>query len=220
VTAEEALSDLPALDPGHARGDKVVRVQRDQGVRYCRGRPSTFACDMRNWPGFSSNGLVLNHVTRRLTERDYRVFKLMKPGDDYPAALEIARRLFKAKLARLAKSGERNVPRTRALHRLKREYVPPYDETKFANKWRKMESDQPARTLMAHLGKDTYSHIHFDSEQRRTISVREAARLQSFPDGFEFASTLNPSFKQIGNSVPPLLAFALARHLMRLMGRT
>ena len=52
---------------------------------------------------------------------------------------------------------------------------------------------------MAHLGKDSYSHIHYDSDQARTISVREAARLQSFPDGFSFCGTMNPAFRQIGN---------------------
>ncbi|WP_143296069.1 DNA cytosine methyltransferase, partial [Burkholderia pseudomallei] len=70
-------------------------------------------------------------------------------------------------------------------------------------------------TLMAHLGKDSYSHIHYDSRQARTISVREAARLQSFPDGFRFAGTMNPAFRQIGNAVPPLLAKALAAQMMQ-----
>jgi DNA (cytosine-5)-methyltransferase 1 len=67
---------------------------------------------------------------------------------------------------------------------------------------------------MAHLGKDSYSHIHYDSEQARTISVREAARLQSFPDGFAFCGTMNPAFRQIGNAVPPLMALALAKQIM------
>lgn len=69
----------------------------------------------------------------------------------------------------------------------------------------------PARTLMAHLGKDGYSHIHYDSGQARTITVREAAQLQSSPDRFEFCGTINPAFRQIGNAVAPLVALALAR---------
>jgi DNA (cytosine-5)-methyltransferase 1 len=88
--------------------------------------------------------------------------------------------------------------------------VPPYDAGKFPNKWRKMEPDRPARTLLAHLGKDGYSHIHYDSQQARPISVREAARLQSFPDGFVFSGTMNPAFRQIGNAVPPLLSWRIA----------
>jgi len=78
-----------------------------------------------------------------------------------------------------------------------------------------MESDKPARTLMAHLGKDGYSHIHYDSTQARTISVREAARLQSFPDGFIFSGTMNPAFRQIGNAVPPLMAKALGETIIK-----
>ena len=82
-----------------------------------------------------------------------------------------------------------------------------------------MEADQPARTLLAHLGKDSYTHIHYDSTQARTISVREAARLQSFPDGFVFCGTMNPAFRQIGNAVPPLLAKAVAATVLSQLTR-
>ena len=104
--------------------------------------------------------------------------------------------------------------RLMSFHSLKHRFVPPYIPDKFPNKWRKMEADAPARTLMAHLGKDTYSHIHFDSQQARTITVREAARLQSFPDSFRFVGSMNPAFKQIGNAVPPLLAWRLGDALL------
>ena len=73
-----------------------------------------------------------------------------------------------------------------------------------------MGADEPACTLMKHLKHDSYSHIHFDDRQARTISVREAARLQSFPDSFHFDDQLNEPFAQIGNAVPPLLSFAIA----------
>jgi len=63
------------------------------------------------------------------------------------------------------------------------------------------------------LAKDSYSHIHYDDEQGRMISVREAARLQSFPDAFRFAGNMGDCFRQIGNAVPPLLAAALADHV-------
>jgi DNA (cytosine-5)-methyltransferase 1 len=92
--------------------------------------------------------------------------------------------------------------------------VPPYDPTKFPNRWWKLGANSPVRTLTAHIGKDTYTHIHYDSEQARVITVREAARLQSFPDGFKFAGTMNPAFRQIGNAVPPLLARAIARCML------
>ena len=67
---------------------------------------------------------------------------------------------------------------------------------------------------MAHLGKDTYSHIHYRRDEARTISVREAARLQSFPDGFRFYGSLNARYRQIGNAVPPLMAWRLGQQLI------
>jgi DNA (cytosine-5)-methyltransferase 1 len=135
----------------------------------------------------------------------------MRAGDQYPQAFLHAQDLFHEELERRAAAGRPVREGTADYEMLRRSYVPPYDPGKFPNKWRKMERDQPARTQMAHLGKDSYSHIHYDSEQARTISVREAARLHSFPDGFVFAGTMNPAFRQIGNAVPPLLAYALAK---------
>ena len=64
--------------------------------------------------------------------------------------------------------------------------------------------------VTAHLSRDTYSHIHYDSRQARAITVREAARIQSFPDGFEFQGNRGEQFQQIGNAVPPLLSRAIA----------
>jgi DNA (cytosine-5)-methyltransferase 1 len=122
--------------------------------------------------------------------------------------------MFSEELARLSKKGRAPTEGSDAWDDLWDRYVPPYDVGKFPNKWRKMEPDLPARTLMAHLGKDSYSHIHYDSAQARTISVREAARLQSFPDGFVFRGTMNPAFRQIGNAVPPLLGKAIAGEMM------
>ena len=138
----------------------------------------------------------------------------MEPGDQYPQAKALAKRMFLEKVEMARQRGE-EVPEGGDLwNALYDSIVPPYDETKFPNKWRKMEPDMPARTLMAHLGKDGYSHIHHDSSQARTISVREAARLQSFPDGFVFRGTMNPAFRQIGNAVPPLMVKPVAQTML------
>jgi DNA (cytosine-5)-methyltransferase 1 len=75
--------------------------------------------------------------------------------------------------------------------------------------------DQPARTIIAHLVKDGNQFIHPDPAQGRTITVREAARLQSFPDDFEFAGSRGEQFRQIGNAVPPLFAEALAHSMLQ-----
>ena len=77
--------------------------------------------------------------------------------------------------------------------------------------------DAPARTIIAHLCKDGNQFIHPDYTQGRSISVREAARLQSFPDDFRFCGAMTQQFKQIGNAVPPLFAFRIASALKKIL---
>ena len=83
-----------------------------------------------------------------------------------------------------------------------------YNDYSFNDKWRRLPLDKPSWTVTSHLSKDGYMFIH--PKQNRTISVREAARLQSFPDRFVFEGSRSAQFKQIGNAVPPLLAKAIA----------
>lgn len=215
VVAEEAMGDLPKLTL-HLEG-KLSRGARrfTELMPYDNRRKlSSYAKSMKNWPGFSNSKGIYDHLIRYLP-RDYPIFRRMNHGDQYPEAHQHALNMFSEKLGEMKDQGKEIVEGSSEYESLKKKIVPPYDPGKFPNKWRKMEPDQPSRTLMAHLGKDSYSHIHYDCDQARTISVREAARLQSFPDGFVFSGTMNPAFKQIGNAVPPLMSFALAKHMIK-----
>jgi DNA (cytosine-5)-methyltransferase 1 len=223
VTAKQALDDLPPIS-AHLSGDLKRGARRfNQFIPYTTTnleQISDYAIQMRTWPGYESLDGIYDHVIRYLP-RDYNIFEQMKPGDQYPEAYNIALDLFEDKIQTINAHGEKIVEGSEEYNRLFKEIVPPYDPNKFPNKWRKMEPDKPARTLMAHLGKDGYSHIHYDSTQKRTISVREAARLQSFPDGFRFSGTMNPAFRQIGNAVPPLLSKAIALNMLhQILGGT
>ena len=218
VTVREAISDLPVINAREElRTGRLRRGARrfDSPLAYDLSRPvSHFAARMKCWPGFNAPDELYDHVIRYLP-RDFDLFARMNHGDQYPEAHRHATEMFEERLAELRTSGSHLEPGTAEHERLRRAVVPPYDPGKFPNKWRKMWPDKPARTLMAHLGKDGYSHIHYDSRQARTVSVREAARLQSFPDGFRFCGTMNPAFRQIGNAVPPLLAKALGEEIIK-----
>ena len=90
-----------------------------------------------------------------------------------------------------------------------------YSDKSFNDKWKRLSNDKPSWTVVSHLAKDGYMYIH--PTQDRTISVREAARLQSFPDSFVFYGSRSAQFRQIGNAVPPLLAMAIAKHLKKIL---
>lgn len=77
-------------------------------------------------------------------------------------------------------------------------------------KYRNLEWDKPSPTVVAHLHKDGLMFIHPDIEQARSITVKEAALLQSFPDDYEFIGSQGQAFKMIGNAVPPTMAKNIA----------
>jgi DNA (cytosine-5)-methyltransferase 1 len=201
VTVSEALDDLPPF-MAHVKAMRNGRRYRSlrtefHPVPYAHAPRNWFCRKMRYW----NEQLHSPHVTDqfcRWTPRDFQTFAQMKPGDRYPEAVTIAERLYQEALAYYRREGGRRP--------LRNEFVPPYAVESFPDKWRKLISDAPSWTVTAHLGKDTYSHIHFDSRQARSITIREAARLQSFPDAFVFAGNMGDAFRQIGNAVPPLLA--------------
>lgn len=82
-----------------------------------------------------------------------------------------------------------------------------------------LEPDLPSTTIIAHLYKDGNRFIHYDSKQSRSITVREAARLQSFDDDFDFVGSQGNAYQMIGNAVPPKLARAVGAAIAKLLER-
>src|SRR5439155_25005392 len=89
----------------------------------------------------------------------------------------------------------------------------PYRLESFGDKYRKLDPTKPSPTIPSHLKRDANGFIH--PFVPRGITPREAARLQSFPDEYIFLGGSGPSFVQIGNAVPPLLARALGREIVK-----
>jgi site-specific DNA-cytosine methylase len=80
----------------------------------------------------------------------------------------------------------------------------------------RLHPDRPCKTIVSHMAKDTYAYVH--PSEPRTLSVREAARVQTFPDWFTFGTLgLVDGFRAVGNAVPPLLSFQFARKIAQLL---
>lgn len=98
----------------------------------------------------------------------------------------------------------------RARPDLEHEHARVFDNSYVVQWW-----DLPSKTILAHIHKDGFQFIHPDYEQARTFTVREAARIQSFPDDFVFCGSRGDKYKQIGNAVPCLFAEALAKAIKK-----
>lgn len=129
---------------------------------------------------------VENHVSRWHSARDKNVFKI---------------------LTKDIESGENKYSTTESLKRL---YYEVTGRNSNVHKYNVIEWDKQSNVIPAHLYKDGLRHIHPDSEQERTITVREAARLQTFPDDYIFYGSNTSTYKMIGNAVPPKFSKKLA----------
>lgn len=135
------------------------------------------------------NGVSLpkNHEPRQHNKRDIEIFKF---------------------LAEDIKSGQEKYTSSQSLIELYKQKTG--KESKF-HKYHVIREDNPSNTIPAHLYKDGLRHIHPDPEQARSITVREAARLQTFDDDFEFLGSRGDQYKMIGNAVPPQFSKIIAK---------
>jgi DNA (cytosine-5)-methyltransferase 1 len=171
----------------------VHRISEDlqRGGEYCSSnrRPGC----LPDWYFDPKLGGVLNHVTRGHIAQDlYR----------YLFASVYAERHGRAPL--LQDFPKPLLPKHKNVRKALK-------ETKFNDRFRVQLKGRPSTTVVSHISKDGHYFIHYDATQCRSLTVREAARLQTFPDNYFFEGPRTEQYKQVGNAVPPLLAGQIAK---------
>jgi DNA (cytosine-5)-methyltransferase 1 len=134
--------------------------------------------------------LLYQHTVRYHNPSDLELYATLRPGEDSVHALE--------------RHGRGDLMR--------------YRRDVFDDKYARLRGDRPCKTIVSHLAKDGNGYIH--PTQVRSISLREAARLQSFHDGYIFCGSPSDQWIQLGNAVPPVLAEAIARSFRRALERS
>ncbi len=216
VTVSEAIADLPPPSRGleDELGGRETELYPDVPL-------SAFARDMRSRVSFP-----YNHLTRSYSAKITRIIREMRPGETWDHAILRVQRRYEQLLAEQRKPGE---SREDTLARLVEQGViePTFYREYYWSAYTRLAWERPALTITANanfLGSGRFTH----PEQDRGITMREAARLQSFRDDFRFITSpendeetnrIGVGLDMIGEAVPPLLAEALARHIASLLDR-
>jgi DNA (cytosine-5)-methyltransferase 1 len=144
---------------------------------------------LRKYELRSKEDFLTLHITRKINERDREIYRL---------TIE----MWEKHKRRLMYT---DVPEKYRTHS---------NQKSFLDRFKVVAGNLPcSHTVVAHLAKDGHYYIHPDINQLRSISVREAARLQSFPDNYYFEGPMTAKFRQIGNAVPPLMAEKIAEKI-------
>ena len=131
---------------------------------------------------------------------------------------DLARYLFAASFAKLNRYSPRlNVFPAKLLPEHKSAKKTDGSAIPFLDRFRVQCEKDPSTTIVSHIAKDGHYYIHYDPEQCRSLTVREAARLQTFPDNYFFEGNRTEQYTQVGNAVPPLLAFQIAEVVLALL---
>jgi DNA (cytosine-5)-methyltransferase 1 len=149
----------------------------------------------KNFSHSYTEGGITHHVPRFHSQRDIKIFQLL------------AKDLQKPK----------NKRQFQTVEDLKRLYTEQTGKTSAVHKYHVIKPEEPSNTIPAHLYKDGLRHIHWDYKQARSLTIREAARLQTFPDTYNFGPSQTDAYKMIGNAVPPAFAQILALALYEVL---
>jgi len=168
----------------------VLEAGMGTQVQEYRAGPNNYLKESEIRP--EKQDILLHHVARPHCERDLQIYKL---------AIEAMNEGRRIKYT--------DLPKELQTHR---------NTTSFLDRFKVVNMNTLSHSMVAHISRDGHYYIHPDINHPRSLSVREAARIQSFPDNYIFEGPRGPQLVQIGNAVPPLMAKGIARKILEMLG--
>jgi DNA (cytosine-5)-methyltransferase 1 len=234
TTVLRAISDLPKLRSGLSTGDsqeawkEAVIEEANRVVKALRDLPDSFdqkkiKAALRevlkgNLPHQSRGALQHRHALQGENSfvkklRDPKLPVILNNESRGHMKSDLGRYLYAAAYAKVneVSPSQEHFPKSLA---------PDHENWftgKFADRFRVQVRNEPSTTVTCHISKDGHYYIHPDPRQCRSLTVREAARLQTFPDNYFFEGNRTEQYIQVGNAVPPLLAREIAQKIWKLL---
>mgnify|MGYP005752466979 FL=1 len=189
------LADHIAATATMLKSDSPVSTKKRPPNSFCSRLPE----DLRGWLSGAAPESVLNHESRS------------------HIATDLGRYFFSASWAECYSFMENPSPKSDSFPRCLAPAHANWNSGHFSDRFRVQVRGRPATTVTSHIAKDGHYFIHYDPRQCRSLTVREAARIQTFPDNYLFEGNRTEQYVQVGNAVPPFLARQLAEVVWKLI---
>ncbi|MEC7756023.1 DNA cytosine methyltransferase [Roseivirga sp. UBA1976] len=248
VTLTEIIGDLPKIRSGINRSFERSEIVKGKKKRIYRNEHdsdknwlkliNSFRKEIISWNGFAKdyssagittpgNGIGSEFVPCKTPSKENPLFTWyhdpeMKGAANHESRSHLVEDLKRYMFSSMFTKTYKRFPRLHEFEKHSVELLPDHENAKsgkFADRFRVQVPDQPATTVTSHISKDGHYFIHYDPDQCRSLTVREAARIQTFPDNYLFCGSRTAQYHQVGNAVPPYLAVQIAQVVLNVLDK-